>query len=70
MARKHSPLIPKERFNIHLEYPKSASDFIESLRVLMIFVNPERAGPFFFNSQVRGLVGVKDCNLKPRTFVL
>jgi hypothetical protein len=47
MAGKHSPLTPNERFNIHLEYPKSASDFIESLRILMIFVNPKRAGPFF-----------------------
>jgi hypothetical protein len=37
MARKHSPLKPKERFNIHLKYPKIASDFIESLGVFVGF---------------------------------
>jgi hypothetical protein len=72
MARKHSPRIPKERFR-----PAPAAAVV--LNILSM------TGNYFSICQteiknylilipksldVRGLIGVKECILKPRSFVL
>ncbi len=72
MARKHSPRIPKERFrpapvaavvlNILSMTGNNFSICQTEIKIYLILI-PK-------SLDARGLIGVKECILKPRTFVL
>jgi hypothetical protein len=62
MARKHSPRIPKERFRPAPQQNQIVDDRTGNLNLFLIL--------FPKSLDARGMIGVKECILKPRTFVL
>jgi hypothetical protein len=72
MARKHSPRIPKERFRpappaaVVLNLLSMTGNYFSICQTeiwIYLILIPK-------SLDVRGLIGVKECILKPRTFVL